>query len=757
MLNHLIDQNCIIVCPNEKKEELIKLFSSSLDYSIKYLSKNELISSLTFSYDDEAILYLLNKGYSFDNALEILNNLNFIKKGNDKLDLLFSIKEELISNNLLKYRPLLKKQIENKKVYIYGYSKEDREITSLLNNYEFIDEDEKRYEHQVFEFENIEDEVTYMFNQICRLVNNKEVESLLDIGILNYPSEYEIILRKYSKFYNMPINFSLDMKLSESPLFNEYISLVKEKQSFEDAFESIKEKEDKLNVLPKIINLSNDILDLNYNIDLKISLIKNKARNIKLSNKKYKYGIDIVSSSYRGNKHIFVLGFSLGSYPIIKKDTDFLLDKEKEICGLNTSKIENSMSYEKLEKFLFNNKNLHISLKNKIGKKVYFDSLLINRLGYKKVKPILDNERYSLPLSQLEVASYQDLLFNYGIDNKYLYGIDPHSFSYKKYNHKFYPSPLFEFDKEMKISYSQINEYNKCPFSYFIKRICKVDDFEMTFEMKLGELFHKVLEDSLKKEVKKEDYEQEINEKFITDKEKFFVEKLFSQILEVINKNENFKIISSFKNSYGEQNMSYYYDENTILRGIIDKLIINEDDKEVIIVDYKTGGESFNKAYIPHGLSLQLLVYSLLVKKNYPEYSQAGIYIQNVLSNEDNIDKMYKLSGITINENEKLEHLEHALSNYSKYVQGLRKTKNGYQETSRLISNDEFESLVKEADSVIKETISKIRKGVFDISPIYINGVNKACDNCPLKAVCFKDDDDNRYIKIDKEDLDEEE
>ena len=94
---------------------------------------------------------------------------------------------------------------------------------------------------------------------------------------------------------------------------------------------------------------------------------------------------------------------------MIKKDTDFLLDKEKEICGLNVSFVENEIRNESLELFLNNNKKLIISLKKKIGDKVYYDSLLLNELGYKKVNHIRSEVRYSEKLLELEVASYQDL------------------------------------------------------------------------------------------------------------------------------------------------------------------------------------------------------------------------------------------------------------------------------------------------------------------------------------------------------------
>ena len=152
----LLEKNCIIICPNEKKEELVKFFSSSLEYNIKYLSKNEVINSFTFTYDDEAILYLLNKGYSFDNAMEILNHIQFVEKDEtETLIRLLNIKEELLEKKLLKSNSIFKKIFENKKVYVYGYSKEDRELTKFITNYTYIEEKDNNYVHEVLEFTNI--------------------------------------------------------------------------------------------------------------------------------------------------------------------------------------------------------------------------------------------------------------------------------------------------------------------------------------------------------------------------------------------------------------------------------------------------------------------------------------------------------------------------------------------------------------------------------------------------------------------------
>ena len=193
-----LKRNTIIICPNEKKEELISKFQANLEYGVKYISKSELISSLTFSYDYKAVIYLMNnRGYSFTNAKEILDNISFLKGGTSKLDKLLEIREELIKNNLIRKNEIFKRIFDNKDVYIYGYSNLDKEIISLLNDigveYSYIEESNQGYKHDLIIFENIEEEVNYFFSSVCQMISSGI--NINDILLYSYPSEYDLLLR----------------------------------------------------------------------------------------------------------------------------------------------------------------------------------------------------------------------------------------------------------------------------------------------------------------------------------------------------------------------------------------------------------------------------------------------------------------------------------------------------------------------------------------------------------------------------------
>ena len=170
----IFKEKSIIICPNEKKKELLKLFSKDLSFNAKFLTKENVINSLTYSFDDKAILYLEDKGYSFSNALEIFDNLKFITNGSNKLNKLLQIKEELNENKLLVYNPHFSNLFKGKKTYIYGYSSLDKELSLVLekNGIEhlYIEEELKDYSHTVSIYENLEDEVSSFFNNVCLLI-----------------------------------------------------------------------------------------------------------------------------------------------------------------------------------------------------------------------------------------------------------------------------------------------------------------------------------------------------------------------------------------------------------------------------------------------------------------------------------------------------------------------------------------------------------------------------------------------------------
>ena len=755
-----------IICPNSTKEQILKIINNDFDYNYKFITKEELFNNVYFNYDEKAILFLMKKGYSYDTSVEILKNLTFISKGNDKLDTLYSLKNELLENNLLSSNQnfiyLLKKPI-----YIINYSKFDNELKLTLDNlkleYEYIDDEVKISSFKdVISFEKVDKEVKYIFNEICRLnINNIP---LTNIHLYSVPEVYLNTVKKYAALYNMPINFPSEITLYHTPLFKTYLNLVKEK-GLTGGLEIIDSRIDSYNIKDSIITILNNIINLDEDENLKLELLINAAKKKVIKTPIFKNGIDIVSSDYRGsdNDYIFMMGFSLGNYPLIHKDTALLSDEEKTLCSMNTSSILNKIEEEKIINFINENKNLYITKIKKEGKDLgttFFNSLLIEKLKMNEIAYDENNEDnilYVESLGKLQVAKAYDAKRNYNVDSKYLDAYSKDDISYLEFDHKFKPSDKFKYDKNMRVSYSRINEYYKCPFAYFIKYIClKGQGFEDTFDTKLGTLFHKILEESLTQDISLDDYEKEVEENFKEPDENHFIKKLLPQVLDVINKNKKFLETSKFNRPIGEQEINVTLDSNTILNGRIDKIVFNDRDKEAIIVDYKSSNSLyFNKDYVQYGLNMQLPTYALLSNEVWPDYKVHGLYIQHILTEDYSFEKSYALNGVSLKDVSFIERIEPNIGNNennSIYLQSISlnsdQTKiNRADIKKNLLCENELEELYKTTKEKYLDAIKNIRDGKFNINPIYINeDDSNSCKYCPLKTICFKDNDDINYV-----------
>ena len=109
----------ILICNNRMKNELI---NKRKLLNIKIYTEWEFIYNYLFSYDDNTIIYLMDKyGYCYENAILFLDRLYYVKGkcSNKKIDFLVNLKKELEDNNLLIYSELFRNYVSNKKIVMY--------------------------------------------------------------------------------------------------------------------------------------------------------------------------------------------------------------------------------------------------------------------------------------------------------------------------------------------------------------------------------------------------------------------------------------------------------------------------------------------------------------------------------------------------------------------------------------------------------------------------------------------------------------
>ena len=169
-----INNETIIICSRNVKDYIIRL---NLLKPIKIMTIDEFRRELTFSYDEEAILYVMKEyNINYEIAKEYIENIYYVNNktyGYEKLDLLVDIKNKLDSQNLLIYNEYFKNYLDNIKIIIYDIKLNDYYL-ELLKPYDYkvINRKFLEYNHDIYEFKTIEDEVYYVAYQICELIND---------------------------------------------------------------------------------------------------------------------------------------------------------------------------------------------------------------------------------------------------------------------------------------------------------------------------------------------------------------------------------------------------------------------------------------------------------------------------------------------------------------------------------------------------------------------------------------------------------
>lgn len=761
------EKNTIVICPSSSKDSFVKELSKKDNFlNIKFMNKEEIIEGVTYKYDAEAINYIHKKyNYRYENAKEIAGNLVDDFDQTEKLKFCSNLKKELKTAGFLIENPLFKELFSNKKVLIYKYSKSDLELLNALKKlnvqYEFLEEEKTIYKHKYYSFNDIEEEISFVFSKIIELKNSGV--SFNNIYLFNYDESYDLLIRKYSYYLNIPIEFE-ESNLYSNPGYSLFKNYLKD-LSIEEAYEKLKLElgKDANDVCGKLANCLVKISNLNLENEEFIEFLDYYAKNTELKRIKYNESIKICNENkaLSEDDYVFVMNFNLDSFPKVSGETDFYTDEEKELIGKNTSEIKTIINKERIFDFLIHTKNIFISFKELSEGKKSYKSLLIKELDIEEESAFNDDACYSSDLLDLRVGKLKDQYDIYSIDSKYRETKSDFLKRHKSYNYEFkWGDKKIEVPKSY--SYSALNNYAVCPFQFFVKNILRANYFEDKFELSLGQYFHKVLEDDVKGlEFDENRYEKFINEHFVSDKEKFFFYVLKPQILDVLKKNHNFLRNTNYNKVYAETKISTKLNNEVSLYGEIDKIMINEEAKSMIVIDYKTGELKFDANKVEFGLNLQLPIYMILAEDKFKNLSCDGLFIQNICTNlkkSDDLNNNYKLDGYYFMDNLDLDNLDKSLgtiylddntiNSHSIYFTCLSKTKDGTVNAykTRNYSKEDKEIMIGEAKNAIYKMIENIKDNKFPIEVLAENedGVKKACEYCGCRSICYRNDGEHQ-------------
>ena len=756
--------NKIIICPNEEKLNILnKLSINNTLHNYKFMTINEFIDNYYFTYNNDALYYLMNKyNYDIDVCKVYLSNLYYIdinkKYKNKKLSLLQQLKQELINNNLLVFNNAFKAYIKGKEIEVINYYDLDKYQEKILGNIEIPN---TKLNTKVYEFKSIEEELNFVCIEIIKLLN-KGID-INKIYLSNVTEEYNYILSKIFSYYKIPININFKDSIFSTPTVKEYLNTNKLDL----------ENESKITINKKIINI---IKDIPLDDDISKKILIDKLKNTYIPNTKLMNAVnvkDLDKYTFNEDEYVFVLGFNLDSLPKTYKDINYLTDKDKEEVELYDTLYLNRREKEKIRYLLSRIKNLTISYKLSSPFQKYYPSNLINDLNLEVIKNYNSNLNYSNTYNKILLGEYLDNYNLYGEINDNLKILNSnYDINYNSYSNQYTGINVDKYHENLayplRISYTSLNNYNECKFKYYINNVLKLNEYTDTFQAFIGSMYHYILTLYKKNNFNLDiEFNNYLEKRDLSLKEKLLLVKIKKDLIELINILNKQQSLTKYDNELYEKKVliPLRTDISVEFIGFIDKIMYykNMDDTYFSIIDYKTGSIDTNIELMKYGLHMQLPVYLYLI--NYSDIISnpifTGIYYQNILFNyptwSKNLDKdlkeRYLLKGYSTDKTDILERFDITYKD-SELIKSMKYNPDkGFGPYTKLIDDNTMFNMIKFVNKHIKDKTEEILNADFKIDPKVYDGKNISCRFCTFKDLCFMKSDDIKYLdKV--EDLD---
>lgn len=760
--------NKIVVLNDYAKKSFIKKIDKLIN--VKVITLSELKRKYYFDYDNKAIYFVSNKYNCIPEIAKIyIENIYYLKDIDDeKINFLKEIKSDLDTNNLLTYNNLFKEFLKGKEIVLYNLKYVDKFYKNIFKELEeyskvtiYNDEDNSTVK-ELYKANNSEEEIAFICSKITKLI--KSGVNINNIKIANVKSDYEFIIRKTFKLFNISINLPSFETIKSTSLVIKFKELYDSdiNETIEKLKEFINTKEEN-DIFKSIISIVNNYLWANDFILVK-DMVFNDIDNIKTPREKLKNAVEVIEFKKElvsDNDYVFLIGYNEGVIPVNYKDEDYLSDAIKEKLDLSTSFELNENAMNETKDNIRNIKNLIVTYPNhNLSSEIYISSSYEKDLFEEKELNISFNE--SNDYNKLKLVSEKDENSKFGTITDNLLKLSSHykDMKYNSYDNKYKAidkSKIKDFFKDgLTLSYTSINDYYMCSFRYYLDYILKINKFEDTFEATVGSIFHKILSMCFDQDIDIiRTYETEIensNYEF-NESEKFFLSILKDELVLIIETIKNQLSYTQLTNSMYEKKIVIDVDKDLQIRfkGFVDKILYNEfNGKTVVaIIDYKTGNPNLNINNTIYGLEMQLPVYIYLIKNEIKDVKIGGFYLQKILNNttdkEKRLDSL-KLQGYT---NSDLDYIDKVDSSFndSKVIKSLRTSSKGFYYYSKMINDEEIDILYNVVDSKIKEASKDILDSKFDINPKEMNNENIGCGFCKYKDICFMKQKDAVTLK----------
>ena len=761
-----IKENTLLIIDNSLKEKILEEINNYPKLlNIKIMTLTDFYKHYFYDYNKETLYYLINKyQITVSNALIYLDNMKYLINYNSNLSKIIYLKnmyQDLLNNNLLIIDNLFKDYLNTKNIIVLNVYDLDNFTKNIFDSLKATYYDLETHDYlnqiEVYNFKTIEEECSFIFNRISQLI--KENVPINKIKLTNVTSEYYKFINRFSYLYNIKVNNLETNSIYGTLVVKNVLSLIKENKTKEEILDYLSYYKDK-DIYSIIFNIINKYYFVD-NLNLVYNLIEDDFKKANLKNITYQDGIDIIPlNSYLINQdnHVFLLGFNLENIPKTYKDIDYLNDLIKQEIGLFTSLEMNKLEHFNTLKHIKNIKNIIITYKDTDPYNSYYKSNLLDELNviYKETSNI--NSTSNL-YNQIKLTNNFDLMIKYGtkVDDTSILLNTYKELPYLTYDNK-YKKIKHHLDK-ITLSYTSINNYYHCKFRYYIDNVLKLNIYEDTFKIFIGNLFHFILSKIFFSDFNFEyEFTNYLKNKNFNEKELFYLKLLKEELLNIIEIIKYQHFLSGLTSTKLETEISLKF-KNHCFKGIVDKIMYKEKGNTtyLALIDYKTGTPKTNMTNLEYGIDMQLPIYLYLVNKSnlFKNPKLIGFYLQQILHEKGGYDlkKDYnlikkdnlKLNGYSIDNQELVNMFDETYTN-SEMIKGMKVTSKGFSHYTKVLNESEIDKIVEIVDLKIKEAFSSIEDMDFTINPKVINGENIGCTFCPYVDLCFKTGSDLVYL-----------
>lgn len=513
---------------------------------------------------------------------------------------------------------------------------------------------------------------------------------------------------------------------------------------------------------------------------------------------------------------IFIWGINDGIYPSVASSEGFLNDEDRIFLNNNGIELAKSTK-EALIDEEFNIYKAFSTAENEI----YLSYLSSNREGkairpstlitkIKKIFPNLKEEDSVINKNNIvstENASYVDLLsnlrslqdgenvdiiwasvFNWYKNNKAWKNkldLSIKGFQCNNNAEKLSPENIKRlYGGSLKTSISRLEQYKRCPFSYYLKYGLKLKEKE---ELKIrtidtGSFMHEIIDAFFESVINvKEITEQEIEEiidriinerlslsrnYIFTSTPKFIV--LTNRLKKVIKQSIKF-IVLQVKNSdfniAGNEIEFKRRIDNVEIIGKIDRLdeLHTDKGKYLQVIDYKSSEKNIDLNEFKFGTQIQLITYMDSVVEKEKAIPAGMLYfkmIDPIINNSKNkteeqieqeLRKKFKMNGMILADVNIIKRMDKTVEKGISNSLPVYIDKDGNISSSRsnVITKEQFVILQKQARKIIKQISNEILDGNVNIKPAYNKKKKEdACKYCEYKSICRFNPKENTYAFI---------